>query len=429
MSWISEIFSEANLWTMLVGALSNSSCAILGCYLVLRRLSLLGDAISHSVLPGIVLAYLWSQSLGTLPIVLGAMTFGLLTTFLTQGLQQLANVPEDASMGVVFTSLFALGVILIATFARGAHIDDCVLYGLIEYVSLDRVSAFGLSIPRALITLGLTLAGVVAFVLLLWKELKIVSFDPQLASAMGLSAVVIHYALMAMVALVTVTSFEAVGSILVIAMLIVPAATAHLLTDRLKWMVAWAVVVGWVSAIMGTAAATMLNTSVAGMMAVVAGIQFTLAVVCAPRYGFISKMAHTASLALRIVGEDILAVLYRQEEKGGAAVSNDEAIQAGGGRFLARLALPWLRWKGEVTFVNPRQLALTDRGRHHAQMLVRAHRLWEAYLGEHFELPLDHLHAPAERLEHFLGPALQAQLADELAKPGRDPHGKVIPPE
>src|SRR5262245_34034396 len=136
--------SEATFWTMLVGAITNTSCAILGCYLVLRRLSLVGDAISHAVLPGIVLAYLASGSVGEVPILLGALAVGLLTTLLTETLHHLGHVPEDASMGVVFTSLFALGVILIVRYAQDAHIDaDCVLYGLIEFVSLDRVGLFG----------------------------------------------------------------------------------------------------------------------------------------------------------------------------------------------------------------------------------------------------------------------------------------------
>jgi Mn-dependent DtxR family transcriptional regulator len=163
------------------------------------------------------------------------------------------------------------------------------------------------------------------------------------------------------------------------------------------------------------------------MMAVVAGLEFAAAVTCAPRYGLISKALHTLNLTLRIVGEDILASLYRREEVLGepAVVGVAQAVEGHG--TAAWLTLPWLRLRGEILFTDRRHLALSERGRHRARSLVRAHRLWEAYLGEHFELPLDHLHAPAERLEHFLGPALQAQLADELTEPGRDPHGRDIP--
>lgn len=428
MSW-DAYFSSATLWTMLVGAISNTSCALLGCYLVLRRQSLLGDAISHAVLPGLVLAYLWTGSLGTVPIVIGAMATGLLTTFLTESLRQHGNVPEDASMGVVFTSLFALGVVLIAAFARDPHIDDCVLYGLIEFVSLDTIDIAGWEVPRAMISMSAALALVVAFVLTLWKELKIVSFDPQLATAMGLSAGLLHYALMAMVALVTVTSFEAVGSILVIAMLIVPAATAQLLTDRLRSMLLCAVAVGGISAVLGTWIATWLNTSVAGMMAVVVGAQFALAVVFAPRYGALSKAWHALQLTLRILGEDVLATLYRQEEKSRApaTVTTVELLSAADRPMTTRLALWQLRLNGQIAHSRSGSIELNEKGRAHAQSLVRAHRLWESFLEQQFDLPLDHLHEPAERIEHYLGPELLAQVAGELTMPQLDPHGRAIP--
>lgn len=428
MSW-EALFSSATLWSLLVAGISNTSCAILGCYLVLRRQSLLGDAISHAVLPGIVVAYLATGSLSTLPIVAGAMAVGLLTAFLTESLRDYGNVPEDASMGAVFTALFAIGVLLLATLARGSHVDDCVLYGLIEFVSLDTESFLGWEIPRALFSMSAALALVIAFVAAFWKELKIVSFDSALTTAMGLNATTMHYALMAMVALVTVTSFEAVGSILVIAMLIVPAATAQMLTDRLRSMILCAVAVGWIAAIVGTALATWFNTSMAGMMAVVSGMEFALAVVFAPRYGVVSKAWHTLNLTLRIISEDILATLYRREEADGvpARLALGQALGASGGGFAARMALWRLQRSGEVAAAGLGEIALSERGRSHAQSLVRAHRLWESFIGEKFELPLDHLHAPAERIEHYLGPELQAQLADELAGRGRDPHGREIP--
>jgi hypothetical protein len=321
-------------------------------------------------------------------------------------------------------------VLLLAAFARDPHIDDCVLYGLIEFVSLDTVSVWGGEVPRVLLSIGGAMLLVVAFVVLLWKELKLVAFDAQLATAMGLNSVVVHYALMAMVALVTVTSFEAVGSILVIAMLIVPAATAQLLTDRLRAMICCAVLVGWIAAIVGTWLATWLNTSVAGMMAVVVGMQFALAVLLAPRYGLVSKAAHSLALTLRIYGEDILAGLYRQEEakRAPVKVGLSEALAPIGRGLAAHLAYLRLRRAGDIEF-DGGSIALSEQGRAHAQSLVRAHRLWESFLGQQFELPLDHLHEPAERIEHYLGPQLQAQLAGELAMPPRDPHGRAIPGE
>jgi ABC-type Mn2+/Zn2+ transport system permease subunit len=428
--------NEAALWTILVGMTSSAACGILGCYLVLRRMSLLGDAISHAILPGIAVAFLFA---GRQPwaMFLGALVMGLLTSLLTQSLSSLGKVPEDASMGVVFTSLFAIGVILITNVASRVDLDPgCVLYGLIEFVPLDTIPApwLGMEIPRVLPALAIALAVTLLVTALCWKELKIVSFDPELATAMGISALGFHYLLMALVSAVTVASFEAVGSILVIAMLIVPAAAAHLITDRLNWMMAWSVTIGIVSSAAGYYADRWFQTGVAPMMAVAAGALFLLAVLFSPRYGVISKALRQLELALRIAGEDLLALLYRQQEKRPAVgqaprIGWASAARAAGGGLAAWLTVPRLWRRGDLRFAQGGNWQLTEQGRQQAQSLVRSHRLWEAYLDEHFALPRDHLHEPAERIEHFIGAGLQAQLAEELRDSQTDPHGKEIPPQ
>ncbi len=416
------------LWTIAVGIVCNVSCALLGCFLVLRRLSLLGDAISHGVLPGIVLAVLLTQQLTGWPIVVGAMIFGLLTAFLTQTVHHFARVPEDACMGVVFTSLFALGVVLISLTLFHVHVDtDCVLLGIFEQVADDTMPVLGLEIPRALPTMLLSLLVTIAFILVFWKELKIASFDPALATAMGLNATLLHYLLLAMVAMVTVTAFEAVGSILVIAMLIVPGATAHLLSDRLAGVLLWGVGVAIMSAVVGYVLASrfVLDTNVGSMMALAAGLQFSLAVLFAPRHGLLAGWLRQARLAMRIAAEDVLARLYRQEEAQPAAAAATLPGRAG---LLGRLALWKLLRQGKLCRSAAAGFSLTEKGRQDAASIVRAHRLWEVYLGKNFELPLDHLHEAAERVEHYLGPALQKELAAELQQPGVDPHGRSIPP-
>lgn len=412
----------------IVAAVCGVSCALLGCYLVLRRLSLLGDAISHAVLPGLAIAFLLSGRINGWPIIAGAMIVGMLTAFLTQLIHQLGRVPEDASMGVVFTALFALGVLLISNLARHTDLDaNCIFMGLIEVVPLDTVVIGGFEVPRALQTMLPMLALTIAFVLLLWKELKLVSFDPALASAMGIPACLLHYLLMAMVAGVTVTSFEAVGAILVVAMLVVPAATAHLLTDRLAAMLVWSAVVAVFAAFFGAVAAHWLNTSVAGMITVGAGLAFTVAVLLAPRHGILSKLVRNGKLALRIVSEDIIGLLYRREE-GSPRSLPVAARQAGGSAWLGWLALAHLWWRRQIRIMADGTLELTDSGRRRAETIVRAHRLWEAYLEKTLELPLDHLHEPATHMEHFLDPDLQSELASQLGEPGVDPHGRAIPP-
>jgi manganese/zinc/iron transport system permease protein len=428
--WLSDNAALA-VWTILVGIAANTASALLGCFLVLRRLSLLGDAISHAVLPGIALAYLISGQREGWPILLGAMAIGVGTAFLTHSLNWFGRVPEDASMGVVFTSLFALGVILITYGAKYVDLDpSCVLYGTIETVPLDTMPVLTLEVPRAMFMLAPGLLLSVTFVVVFWKELKIVSFDPALAAAMGVYAGLIHYLLMGMVAAVCVASFEAVGSILVVAMLIVPATTARLLSDRLAGMLIWSAAIASLSAVIGYFSALWLNTSVAGMMAISVGGLFALALFVAPRHGFVPRAVRNLQLALRIAAEDIMGRLYRQTEPAASLRTAEIALappKTLSERWIDRLALKDLIGSGDVRLAGDRTLELTSAGAERAESIVRAHRLWEAYLGEHAELPLDHLHAGAERMEHFITPGLQARLAAELKDPGLDPHGRAIP--
>ena len=427
-SFITPEFLQV-FWTITVGALGGVACALLGCFLILKRLSLLGDAVSHGVLPGIAVAVLLTGQIGGPGMIVGAMVFGVLTAFLTETLTTSGKVTEDASLGVVFTSLFAVGVILISVFLRGHHIDlDCVLLGKFEMVALNTFDWRGWEIPRAvpnmLASLGLTLA----FIVFLWKELKLAAFDGALASAMGYPAVLLHYLLVSLVAACSVTAFEAMGSVLVLAMLIVPPATAHLLTDRLATMLLWAAGLAVSAAIFGYLLASrwVLACNVGGMIASIAGAQFMLALLLAPRHGLVARLLRHWRLALRIAGEEILGSLYRGEEAGRAPAPvalQEHALPA----WLVRLAFHRLCRRGWIEPLKDGLWRLTALGRRQAESLVRSHRLWEAFLGQNFELPLDHLHAPAARIEHFIGPELQTELAAQLQEPHVDPHGKQIP--
>ncbi len=266
-------------WTiMLTGAMVAASCGFLGCFLILRRMAMLGDAISHAVLPGIVIAFLVSGSRDSLPMLLGAAALGLLCTFLIQSLRS-RGVQNDAAISVTFTFLFAVGIILVSLFTRQVDLDlDCVLYGEIAYVPWDTLTFFGTNIgPKALWGVGISFLLSLIVVGLLFKEFKIVSFDPQMAAALGIPVLLIHYLLMGLVSITTVASFESVGAILVVAMLIVPSATAYLLTDRLERMLLISVVVGVLSSILGYGFALLFDASIAGSMTVAAGGLFTLA--------------------------------------------------------------------------------------------------------------------------------------------------------
>lgn len=294
-------------WIVIVGILAAVSCTFLGNFLVLRKMSMMGDAISHAVLPGLAIAFLITGARASLAMFIGAAVVGVLTAVFTQWISRFGKVDQGASMGIVFTTLFALGLVLIVQAADHVDLDaSCVLYGAIELTPLDVVwstELFGMTVdlPRAVVILAPVCLMNASFVVLFFKELRISSFDPELASTMGINANWMHYLLMTLVAITTVAAFEAVGSIIVIAMLIVPAATAHLLTDRLHWMVLVSVVLAIVSAIMGHIFAISLPgwigldsnlidaTSTSGMMAVATGLIFAVTLFIAPKHGILAK--------------------------------------------------------------------------------------------------------------------------------------------
>jgi len=262
---------------ILTGSLVAICCALLGSFLVLRKMSMVGDAISHAVLPGLVIAYLVSGSRASFPMLIGAALFGILTTLIIEIFQKKFKLQVDASIGVTFTALFAIGVIMISSLTGKVDLDqDCVLYGEIAYVPLDIwFTKSGVNMgPHTLWIIGGAFLIILAFVLIGFRGLKITTFDENYAKSLGISTVFWHYALMSMVSLTTVVSFEAVGAILVVAFFIIPPATAYLWTDNLKKMILIACIIGVASAILGYYLAASINGSIAGAMATVAGFIF-----------------------------------------------------------------------------------------------------------------------------------------------------------
>lgn len=280
------------LYIIAAGSMVAISCGLLGCYLILRKMAMVGDAISHAVLPGIVIAFLVAGNRDSATMLLGAGLIGVFTTFLIEFLHRKGNLQSDASIGVTFTWLFALGVILISVYAGQVDLDqECVLYGEIAYVPLDLwILQDGTNLgPRTLYVLSFVLIGVVTFILLGYKELFLTTFDPAYAAAIGISATLWHYLLMGAVSFTTVAAFESVGAILVVALLIAPPATAYLLTDDLKVMLLITVGLGVVISILGYYLAASIDASIAGAMSTVAGLLFALAFLFSPTHGIIFK--------------------------------------------------------------------------------------------------------------------------------------------
>jgi len=424
-------------WVMLGGVLCAVAASLPGNFLVLRRMSLLGDAVAHAVLPGLAMAFWMTHSRSGLPVYLGAVTTGLITAMLTQWIRDVGKVDEGASIGVAFTTLFAAGLVLMSQAAPAVDLDPgCVLYGILEASPLDTVEFAGLEVPRIVITLSLVLFINLTFVVLMFKELLISSFDPGLATTEGCSAQLMHYLLMIIVAITTVASFEATGNILVVAMLIVPPSIALLLTDRLSRMIMISGAAAALSAILGDAAAVTVprwfgfrSTSSAGMMTVSAGVLFLLAGLFAPSHGLVSVWLRRQRLALRILAEDCIALMYRMDERGDEGPAQTEFLAR---RLLSSTLPTWLvlqRQRVRCWVAAERAgYRLTATGRQAASAVVRSHRLWETYLvNEGVDAGV--IHRQAEVLEHFTGRALREKLQAEGPTSERDPHGSVIPDE
>ena len=449
-------FIRVDLSAMLAGVFAAVACGVLGNFLVLRRLSLMGDAISHAVLPGIMGAFIFAESRDPLLMLAGAAGAGVMTAGLVEVIKRFGRVESGAAMGVTFSIMFALGVVMLEQVSRHVHLDaDCVLYGNLENVTWWGAPAepeaylrwqtyrgvldeqLGRHVngvpPQTVILAGAALL-VIAFVVALFKELRLAAFDAGLASALGFRAGALHLLLMVVVAIATVAAFEAVGSILVIAMLICPAATARLLTDRLSRQVWLSAVIAATSSIGGYILGAFgpgwfgreNAINAAGMMCVTAGAMLVAAIFLSPTHGIVAKAVRRFSLGVLVLREDLLALLYRAEEVAGAAhvVDLNAARRSLGEGWRCSIALRQSRTRGDVRF-DRHGLTLTESGRRRARSIIRSHRLWETYLVREVGLRPDHVHDTAMILEHLRehGQRLEPQDATVTL----DPHDRGIP--
>ena len=254
-----------------------TACALLSPFLVLRKLSMVSDAISHSVLLGIVLAFFIVKDVGSPLLIAGAALFGVITVFAVEFLSGTGLVKNDDAVGIVFPMFFALAVVLITKFARNVHLDtDIVLMGEVIIAPLNRTEFLGMDLPKAFVQMGILFIVNLLFIIIFFKELKITTFDKGFAKLAGFSSVALFYALMTLSSLTAVTAFDAVGAILVVSFLITPGAAAYLISKDLKVMIAISVGYAVINSIIGYVLSLLMNVSMSGMTAAVAGVTFLI---------------------------------------------------------------------------------------------------------------------------------------------------------
>ncbi len=332
--------SSAQIEIILVAVVVAASCSLIGTFLVLRKMALMSDAISHAVLLGIVVMFFFVRSTASVPMVLAATATGVLTVYLVELLVGTRLVKEDAAIGLVFPALFSIGVILISRHAANIHLDiDVVLLGELAFVPFDRLTIAGLDLGPKSLWLGLSVGIInLIFVLLFYKELKLATFDPSLAAALGFSPTLIHYALMTLVSVTAVSSFEVVGSVLVVGLMIAPPASAYLLTDRLPVMLGLGVLIAAGSAGLGYATAYLFDSSISGSMATVAGLILAVTVLVAPERGLISRWLRRRRQRIRFAAETLIVHL----------VNHADALEVAGKHPVGQLKKQ-LKWREPFT--------------------------------------------------------------------------------
>lgn len=368
--------TQGQLEIQIIAAVVAAACAIPGAFLVLRKMAMMSDAVSHAILPGIVVGFFLTHDLTSPLLILAAAATGVLTVFLVEALLSTRLVKEDAAIGLVFPVLFSIGVILIARFAGDVHLDtDAVLLGELAFAPFDRLELFGHDVgPRSLFVMGgITIINAV-FLVAFYKELKLSTFDAGLAAALGFAPGLIHYGLMTLVSVTAVAAFDAVGSILVVALMIGPPAAAYLLTDNLGRMIVLSIIIGIVSAITGYWVAHLLDASIAGAMAGMIGVIFGIIYLVAPKYGVVAIFRRR--LRQRWEFAEKMLAIHLLHHEGGPEAEEENRVEhledhLNWSHDFARTVVRKAQKDGLIRRSDG-HLSLTDRGRESAKQAIVA---------------------------------------------------------
>ncbi len=413
-----QILSEPwAIRAVIVSSLVGIMCGTLGCFLVLRNMSLIGDALSHAILPGIYFSFVFF-GYSTLGFFFGATIAGMLTALGITWVQDHVKTKNDAAIGIIFTAMFSIGVIGISSLARtGAHLDlKDFLFG----------NVLGISDADIVLTSIITIYTLISIVVF-YRYLFVTTFQPTIATAMGFSTKTIHYFFMLLLSVAVVSSLGAVGVILVVAMLITPAATALLLSDNLKKVLFISACIGLLSAVFGFLVSVKFETTPGPAMTLVATTFYLLAVALSPSKGLVFKYLERKKQKNKIVNEDILRQVIKSKD--GSPVAIDYLKEKLGlSQASLKKGVQNLKTLGLV-IKSAQGIALSDSGQKKANELVRAHRLWETYQVDKMGIDAVQIHDEADYLEHHLSEELLEEIAKDLGFPENDPHGSPIPPK
>ena len=414
MNELLEILQTGWAWRSLItAAVIGVTCGTLGVFIVLRNMSLIGDALSHAILPGIFFAYI-IIGYSTIGFFFGSVAAGLITALMITWIQSKVNTKNDAAIGIVFTAMFSVGVMGISSLnhKEGVHIDlKDFLFG----------NVLGIGMEDLILSI-VVMVYVVASVVIFYRYLFITTFQATIATTMGIPTKKVHYFIMLVLSFTVVVALRSVGVILVVALLITPAATALLLSDQLKKVVLYSAILGLLASFSGFILAILLDTVPGPAIVLVSTLFYLIAVFIAPEKGLVFKWRYQLLEKSRILEEDILK--YLSKIKNEAVNTQKMASKLGVAERLVKKSIQKLRKDG---LIHKNELSLNLNGEVKAVDLVRAHRLWEAYQVNSMGLDVEQVHDDAERLEHHLTDDFLDELNHRLGYPEADPHGSPIP--
>jgi manganese/iron transport system permease protein/iron/zinc/copper transport system permease protein len=403
---------------LLAGSIVSTTCGAIGCFIILRRMAFLGDALAHSMLAGVTVGYLimklcFGIEANAPAMLFGSLVAGFITAALIGWVSRFSRMKEDTSIGIMYTGVFAFGGMLASLFSQYIHVD------LLHFMT---GSVLAVEMADLWMVAGVAVL-VWSVIILLYRQLQLISFDPVMAASLGVPVLLLDYLLTGCTSLVVVSGVNIVGVILVVGLLVTPAATAYLLCDRLHRMIGLAALFGFNSFMMGYFLAVRINVAPGSAIVVVGTLQFIIVLFLAPRYGILADWWRRHTTVAQTLIEDILGVMTRYKQPHMTLAEIEAAIHQPTENL--RRAIRSLERQGMIV-LSPRGFILTANGQHEARRLVRAHRLWESYL-QHVGLPEKHIHSEAHILEHVHDEAAVDYLDDKLGHPTLDPHGEEIP--
>lgn len=426
------IWTIVDTWIVVDIILVGVSATVIGLHLVLRKESLLGDGISHAVLPGIALGYIITQSRESIVLLIGAVVMGIITAVLTEYIAHNRKIDESASLGVVFSGLFALGLLLMASIASTVDLDpSCVLFGAVELTPLDTFTIMKYEIPRAVVFNGTVLLLNIAVFCVIYKKLNTSVFDPSFAKTIGIKVSFIRYVHIILVAITTVVAFESVGSILILTLLVVPQVIGLLLSHKMRFVLFFSIiavisasVLGHIGAVVIPSMVGLRDTNTVGSISVVLGMMLFLAVLFSPQ-GIVPKQLHLFIHQYGIAKDDILKSLFHSHIQK-LSVKNIRELVAPSlltGRinmFAMVIAKRYLLLKRCIEYTNG-EFFCTEIGKGYAQNIQTTHRRWEDYLYQNIDIHPERIHNVAEQMEHIKTKSILSHLKEEASDVSKIP--------